>query len=161
MRQALRQLDTWVLLSAGLLTLHMIQGRSRSPPSHTAPLDTLLFITLTDSWSVPFPLHRGGLTGLNLPLIPHPTPSQRVQRPTSWGGGRGHTYLAGAPPSVFIHLWREGWHSVNQSSFSPELSPARMPKPSGGRWRSLVWVGCIQVNRTMACLPASFPQSRE
>lgn len=53
------------------------------------------------------------------PCFPH----CEVQRPACWAGVRSHTYLAGAPPSVFIHLWRESGLRVNHRTFSLEPSP--------------------------------------
>lgn len=114
-------------------------------------------------------LSTKALAALCLPLVPDSKPPQGA---ASWGQRKSHTYLAGAPPSVFIHLWRERHHSVNHYNFSPQ-NPARCtPRPAGGRQgrpRSRGMgaskdhaAGGIQgEDNTAACFPRSAPQCGE
>lgn len=87
-------------------------------------------------------------------------------------GVRSHTYLAGAPPSVFIHLWRESGLRVNHHTFSLEPSPPhtqtfcrkagdRPPIPKGQELPKLTQ-RCIQGGEnTAACLLRGSPHRGE
>lgn len=68
---------------------------------------------------------------------PPRTPSRILHLPLALrGAGRRHTYLAGAPPSAFVHLQRGRRHSVNHHPCSPGSPPGEgrgAPLPGGGR----------------------------
>lgn len=122
-------------------------------------------------------LSTKAFVALCLPLVPDsnhqpPTPHPPAQGAASWHRGRSHTYLAGAPPSVFIHLWRQRYHSVNHHNSSPENAALRMPRPAGGKQgkprsrgvgasKDHAGGGIQGGENTVACLPKSSPECEE